>query len=50
MILHLKYHHNDTPHKIVCDLWSGDFVEYLAKDIEGGRLRIKQTILAHSRP
>ena len=50
MILHLEFHLDNIPRKIVCDLWSEHCGEYLSKEFEDGGLEIKRTILAYSRP
>ena len=50
MILHLEFHPDDIPRKIVCDLWSEHCGEYLSGKIEDGGIGIRQTILAYSRP
>ena len=49
MILHLEFHPDDIPRKIVHDLWSEHCGEYLSEHIEDGGLGIKQTILAYPR-
>ena len=50
MILHIEFHPDDIPRKIVRDLWSEHCGEHLSKNIEDDELGIKQTILAYSRP
>ena len=50
MILHLEYHPNDIPRKLIRRTWDKYCREYLSKPISDGGLGIKETIIAYSRP
>ena len=50
MILHLEYHPDDIPRKLIRRTWNKYCGDFLSQDISDGGLGLKKTIIAYSRP
>ena len=50
MILHLEYHPDGIPRKLIRRTWDNHCGDYLSQDISDGGLGLKKTIIAYSRP
>ena len=50
MILHLEYHPDDIPRKLLRNAWSKHCGEFLSQKPADGGIGLKETIIAYSRP